>query len=75
MFSLLQLSYRSSIFIYKNVFPEVLEYVLERTSLIDTLNKKLILRLLVLALGEEIVFRGLIQKRIGWVMKAAYAII
>lgn len=60
--------------IYKNVFPEVFAHVLERTSLIESFNGKLILSLLILALGEEIAFRGLVQKRLGWVMKPIYAI-
>ena len=61
--------------LYTNIFPEVLVHVLERADFIQTMNGKLIIGLLVLALGEEMVFRGLVQKRLSWIIKPSYAIL
>lgn len=62
-------------FLYKNFFPEVLEHVLERASFVEMYSAKMILGIIVFALGEEIVFRGLFQKRLSWVIKPVYAIL
>lgn len=65
----------SYFYMYTFIFPDVLEHVLERASLIQTFNVQLIFSLLVLALGEEIIFRGLIQGRLQSMIKPAYAVI
>jgi membrane protease YdiL (CAAX protease family) len=62
------------VIIFKNYFPEMFAHVLDRASLIKTFDSKLIITLIILALGEEIVFRGLVQGRFQWVMKPQYAI-
>ena len=59
----------------KNLVPEVYTHVLERNSFIKTLDVQLIFSLLILAFGEEITFRGLVQKRLEWVMNPIYAIL
>jgi membrane protease YdiL (CAAX protease family) len=61
--------------IFRNYFPEMFNHVLERASIIKTFDGALIFKLLLLALGEEIVFRGLVQERLQWVMKPRYAIL
>jgi uncharacterized protein len=63
------------VIIYKNYFPEMFAHVLERAAVIKTFNGELIIKLIILALGEEIVFRGLVQGRLQWVMKPRYAIL
>lgn len=60
---------------YVKVMPTVIEHVSARVSFIETLNGKVIFSIIVLALGEEIIFRGLFQKRLSWIMKPSYAII
>jgi uncharacterized protein len=44
--------------IYKNYFLEIFAHVLERASVIKTFDVKLVITLFILALGEEITFRG-----------------
>lgn len=61
--------------LYKNIFPEVLDHVLERTDFIEVINGKLMFILLILALGEEITFRGLVQGRLNWLIKPVYSIL
>ncbi|WLR57250.1 type II CAAX endopeptidase family protein [Mesobacillus subterraneus] len=57
------------LFSYKNFFPEVLEHVLGRIPLdFSNLNPLLFLSIALLAFGEEIVFRGLIQARLSKLM-------
>ncbi|WP_251551512.1 CPBP family intramembrane glutamic endopeptidase [Neobacillus muris] len=63
------------ILIFNTLLPEVAEHVKDRVPLLQDFNIGLVLSLLVLALGEEITFRGLFQNRFTWVMKPAYAII
>jgi uncharacterized protein len=63
------------VMIYKNYFPEIFAHVLERASVIKTFDVKLVITLFILALGEEITFRGLAQGRLQWVMKPHYAIV
>ncbi|OCA82238.1 hypothetical protein A8F94_20195 [Bacillus sp. FJAT-27225] len=55
-------------FVFINFSPELITQVKERTSFITSFNVKLVITLLILALAEEIVFRGLIQKRLAWKM-------
>jgi uncharacterized protein len=62
------------VIIFKNYFPEMFAHVSERATIIKTFDGKLIITLIILALGEEIVFRGLIQGRFQWVMKPQYAV-
>jgi membrane protease YdiL (CAAX protease family) len=62
------------VIIFKNYFPEMFAHVFERASVVKTFDGKLIITLIILALGEEIVFRGLVQGRFQWVMKPRYAI-
>lgn len=61
--------------LYKDIFPEVLDHVLERADFIKAINGKLIFSLLILALGEEITFRGLVQARLNWLIKPVYSIL
>ncbi|SDT56505.1 Membrane protease YdiL, CAAX protease family [Paenibacillaceae bacterium GAS479] len=68
----LQLFY---LYVFKNYFPEVMIHVQERASFIQSFDGKLLISLLVLALGEEIVFRGLIQGRLQWIVKPLPAIL
>lgn len=60
---------------FVNLSPEIFEQIRDRTSFITTFDGKLIFSLLVLALGEEIVFRGLIQGRLQWKLNPVYSII
>ncbi|MFT9596316.1 CPBP family intramembrane glutamic endopeptidase [Mesobacillus sp.] len=54
------------LFSYQNFFPQVLEHVLGRIPLdFSDLNPLLFLFIALLAFGEEIVFRGLIQARLS----------
>lgn len=54
------------LFMYNSYFPQVLKHVLSRIPInIQDLNPQLFLSIIVLALGEEIVFRGLIQARLN----------
>lgn len=62
-------------FIYKNVFPEVLVHVQDRVEILKEFNFQLVLTLLILALGEELVFRGLIQERFQWYINPIVAIL
>ncbi|TLS37119.1 CPBP family intramembrane glutamic endopeptidase [Pseudalkalibacillus caeni] len=61
--------------VFKNFFPEVFAKINGRVTILAAFDGKLLFSLLVLAFGEEIVFRGLVQKRLGWVMKPAFAIL
>ncbi|EOO12393.1 MULTISPECIES: CPBP family intramembrane glutamic endopeptidase [Bacillus] len=61
--------------LYKNIFPEVLDHVLERADFIEAINGNLLFTLLILALGEEITFRGLVQGRLNWLIKPVYSIL
>ncbi|EIJ80189.1 CAAX amino terminal protease family protein [Bacillus methanolicus PB1] len=63
------------VIIYKNYFPEIFAHVLARAPVIKTFDVKLVITLFILALGEEITFRGLVQERLQWVMKPHYAIV
>lgn len=63
---LLQLLY---LFGFNSLFPEVIEHVQGRASFIQSFDGKLLFTLFVLALGEELVFRGLVQQRLHWVVK------
>ncbi|MBM7648229.1 membrane protease YdiL (CAAX protease family) [Bacillus ectoiniformans] len=56
--------------LFTNFSPELITQVKERTSFITSFDTKIVLTLLILALGEEIVFRGLIQKRLNWKLSA-----
>lgn len=69
---ILQLFY---LYVFKSFFPEVMVHVQERASFIQSFDGKLLISLLVLALGEEIVFRGLVQGRLHWVVKPLPAIL
>jgi membrane protease YdiL (CAAX protease family) len=62
------------VIVYRSFIPGMFEHVLERAALIKTFDSKLILNLIVLAFGEELIFRGLVQGRLEWVMKPHYAI-
>lgn len=54
------------LFSYQNFFPQLLEHVLGRIPLVfSDLNPLLFLSIALLAFGEEIVFRGLIQARLS----------
>ena len=64
------------LFSYQNLFPQVLEHVLGRIPLdFSDLNPILFLSIALLAFGEEIVFRGLIQARLSKLMPVWVAII
>lgn len=63
------------VLIYRNYFPDMFNHLSERVSFIQTFDVNLILKLVVLALGEEIAFRGLVQGRLQWAMKPSYAIL
>ncbi|MBT2691701.1 CPBP family intramembrane metalloprotease [Bacillus sp. ISL-55] len=64
------------LFSYKNFFPQVLEHVLGRIPLdFSDLNPLLFLSIALLAFGEEIVFRGLIQARLSKLMPVWVAIL
>ncbi len=61
---------------YANFFPDVLDHLLTRLPInIHTVNSQLLFTLLILAFGEEIVFRGLIQARLTKLMPAWTAIL
>lgn len=61
---------------YQNFFPQVLEHVLGRVPLdFNDLNPILFLSIVLLAFGEEIVFRGLIQARLSKLMPVWVAIL
>ncbi|WP_158582963.1 CPBP family intramembrane glutamic endopeptidase [Lysinibacillus yapensis] len=62
-------------YVFKNFSPELLSHVKERTSFIASFNIGLVLTLLVLALVEEVVFRGLFQKRINLKLSPLYSIL
>ncbi|MCA1056127.1 CPBP family intramembrane metalloprotease [Rossellomorea aquimaris] len=61
-------------FLLKQFVPEVFGHIHERVSILDSFDTKLIFSILILALGEEIVFRGLIQNRLNWVMNPLLSI-
>jgi len=62
--------------LYAKFFPEVLVHLLERLPIdINTVNSKLFVTILILAFGEEIVFRGLIQARLNKMMPVWAAIV
>ncbi len=62
--------------VLKNFFPEVLNHVSSRLpSAIGTLDPKIIVSVVILALGEEMIFRGLLQERLSWFVKTSTAII
>lgn len=64
------------LFSYQNIFPQVLEHVLGRVPLdFSDLNPILFLSIVLLAFGEEIVFRGLIQARLSKLMPVWVAIL
>ena len=64
------------LFSYQNFFPQVLEHVLGRIPLdFNDLNPMLFLSIVLLAFGEEIVFRGLIQARLSKLMPVWGAIL
>ena len=64
------------LFSYQNLFPQVLEHVLGRIPLdFSDLNPLLFLSIALLAFGEEIVFRGLIQARLSKLMPVWGAIL
>ncbi|WP_226641638.1 CPBP family intramembrane glutamic endopeptidase [Mesobacillus subterraneus] len=64
------------LFSYQNIFPQVLEHVLGRVPLdFSDLNPILFLSIVLLAFGEEIVFRGLIQARLSKLMPVWMAIL
>ncbi|WP_226087746.1 CPBP family intramembrane glutamic endopeptidase [Mesobacillus sp. S13] len=64
------------LFSYQNLFPQVLEHVLGRVPLdFSDLNPILFLSIVLLAFGEEIVFRGLIQARLSKLMPVWVAIL
>lgn len=64
------------LFSYQNFFPQVLEHVLGRVPLdFSDLNPILFLSIVLLAFGEEIVFRGLIQARLSKLMPVWVAIL
>ncbi|MBT2682328.1 type II CAAX endopeptidase family protein [Bacillus sp. ISL-37] len=64
------------LFSYQNFFPQVLEHVLGRIPLdFSDLNPLLFLSIALLAFGEEIVFRGLIQARLSKLMPVWVAIL
>jgi len=61
---------------YATFFPDVLEHLFARLPInIDTVNSQLFFSLLILAFGEEIVFRGLIQARLQKMMPVWAAIL
>ncbi len=66
----------TAIFLSKLIVPDFYLHVLERTKPILVFDKLpvLILQLLVLALAEEIAFRGFLQAQISSRIKPAYAI-
>jgi membrane protease YdiL (CAAX protease family) len=56
--------------------PDVVSHLRERTPInLQEFNTNLLFSLLVLPLGEEIAFRGVIQERFTWVMNKPLAII
>lgn len=56
--------------------PDVVVHLRERTPInLQQFNINLLLGLLILPLGEEIAFRGLIQERFTWIMNKPLAII
>lgn len=50
-------------------------HVLERTLVIKAFDEKVIIKLVVLALGVEIAFRRFVQGRLQWIIKPRYAIL
>ena len=61
-------------YLFTNLSPQLIAHVKERTSFITSFDLKIIFTLIILALGEEIVFRGLIQKRLSWKINAPLSI-
>lgn len=53
-------------FMYSQFFPDVMKHVVSRVPLnLSDINIQLILSIIILAFGEEIAFRGLIQGRLN----------
>jgi uncharacterized protein len=61
--------------IFTHFSPELLSHVKERTTIITSFDIKLVLTLMVLAIIEEIVFRGLFQKRLNLKLNPLYSIL
>jgi len=58
------------LFVFTHYLPEMTEHITLRAPLLNEgLSFKLIITILIAALGEEIAFRGLIQDRFSWYMK------
>ncbi|WP_226584044.1 CPBP family intramembrane glutamic endopeptidase [Halobacillus litoralis] len=62
-------------FIFTYSSPALLEHIEKRVDILSAFNGAWPLAILLFALGEEIVFRGLIQARLNWKMRPAYAIV
>jgi len=58
------------LFVFTLYLPEMMEHIALRTPLLnENLSIKLMITILIAALGEEIAFRGLIQARFSWYLK------
>ncbi len=66
----------AAVLLSRLVMPDFYIHVLERTRPILVINKLpvLVVQLLILALAEEVVFRGVLQARISTWIRPAYAI-
>lgn len=72
--SVIMQSLYSIIYIY--FFPNVYQHVIERVPLdITSISFQLLFQIVILAFGEEIVFRGFIQSRLNSVMPTPMSII
>jgi len=62
-------------FIFHRFFPEMAEHLKARTPMLEEgFDINLLIKFAILAFGEEIAFRGVLQERFSWYLKPYFAI-